>query len=39
MEIKWICFTIIFIGILIYGIINRYFEYKEKNERRENNEH
>lgn len=29
MVIEWLAFTIIFLGILIYKITDRYFEYKE----------
>ncbi len=30
MELEWIFIIILFLGMLIYKIIDRYFEYKEK---------
>ena len=37
MVIEWLAFTIIFLGILIYKITDRYFEYKEHISKTEKN--
>ena len=35
---EWIFLMIAFIGIIIYYIMDRYFEYKEKQIKEENND-
>ena len=35
---EYIFLIVIFLGIIIYEIIDRYFDYKEKDKKKENNE-
>lgn len=36
---EWIFLSIVFIGIVVYEVVDRYFEYKENTERSDTNEY